>query len=121
MLSKQTKRGLSLQRAVAEVLSEGIRLELGNMKQLTGERLEDFLKVFSLEFPFEVEIYYNKFNILFCQEPVYKELESYFKPDSFVMKVEMPKLNTNIWVHDTSDPLFGNLFDDLVEISDLAE
>lgn len=114
MLQKISKRkNITIQQAIAEVIAEGLRHEITNLKKLEGERLESFVNIFSIQSKNQPEIYYNMTNVLFCEANVYEQVRPFLSSESLVMKVEIPKMNINIWCHEMfSDPLMNNLFDD---------
>lgn len=115
MLQKHIKKNNStIQKAISELISEGLRHEISNMVRLEGEKLKGFIDMFNLEYGDEPEIYYNNYNVLFCQQNIYDQIFNYLKKDSLVVKIEIPKVHINVWCHEMfADPLFTNFFDEL--------
>lgn len=117
MLQKTCKKkNINIQQAIAELISEGLRYEISNLKQLEGERLESFMNIFSIQAVTPPEIYYNKVNVLFCEAHIYEQVRTFLSADTLVLNVSFPKMNINIWCHEMfGDALMRNLFDDLEE------
>lgn len=115
MLAKLTKKNnCSIQKAISEAISEGLRHEVQNLVRLEGERLESFVQIFGLGFVTPPEIYYNKFNVLFCEEYIHSQVSSLISKKNLVLRIEIPKTNINIWCYEMfNDALLFNIFDDI--------
>jgi len=108
------RKKINIQQAISESISEGLRHEISSLKKLEGDRLESFIGIFSIQSRTKPEVYYNKFNVLFCEADIYEQVRPFLSSESLVLKIEIPKLNVNIWCHQMfNDPLMNNLFDDL--------
>lgn len=107
-------KNLTLQKAVSEAVSEGLRHEMSNLQKLEGEKLKSFIDMFSIQSTTEPEVYYNNFNMVFCEPDLHDEIKNFLKADTLAVRIEIPKTNINLWCYEIfADPLFSNIFDDL--------
>lgn len=78
-------------------LSECFKESISGAKKLSGDSLEEFKDIFSLEG--EPLIYFNEYNIIITQPSVNEALSLYLKKDELVVTVELKELEMSIWVY----------------------
>jgi len=98
-------------KSALNAVKDGLNSELKKADKLSGDKLKSFINMFGVEE--DADIFFTKYNLIITDIETNEKIQTYLKPETLILKIEIKSFHAYLWVYDFSnDALFDQLLND---------